>query len=171
MPVSTETDPSRDSVEGLGEKDRRILELIQSEFPLDRSPYREIAKRTGLSEEEAQDRVSALRRSGVIRRIGGVLNSRKLGFVGTLVGMKVPPDRIDDVADVVNALPNVTHNYLREHEYNMWFTISATSPEKLAEIVEHVKCRSGITEILNLPSLKTFKINVQLNFNRKCRSH
>ena len=165
MSVPAETDSSGESLSGLDEKDKRILGLIQSEFPLDRSPYREIAKRTGLSEEEVQDRVSALRRSGVIRRIGGVLNSRKLGLVGTLVAMKVPPDRIDDVADVVNALPNVTHNYLREHEYNMWFTVSATSPAELRKAVAYVKCATGIREVLSLPSLKTFKINVQLDFN------
>ncbi len=165
--MSLPTQAGRDDVNAavLDEKDRRVLQALQDEFPLCRSPYREIAERAGLSEEEALERVRRLRRRGVIRRIGGVLDSRKLGLTGTLVAMKVPPDRIEDVATTVNAIPNVTHNYLREHTYNMWFTLTAASPEDLAERIAKLKRDTGITEILNLPSLKTYKINVRLKFN------
>lgn len=94
------------------------------------------------------------------------MNSRRLGLSGTLVAMKVPQGRLDEVANVVNALPNVTHNYLREHDYNMWFTVTAESPQRLAEIVARLKRATGITEVLELPTLRTFKVNVRLEFNK-----
>lgn len=119
-----------------------------------------------MGEREAQERVKALRKRGLIRRIGGVLNSRRLGLSGTLVAMKVPQGRLDEVANVVNALPSVTHNYLREHDYNMWFTVTAESPQRLAEIVAKLKRATGITEVLELPTLRTFKVNVCLEFGR-----
>ncbi len=168
--MSISAEGSSDSVKpsALEEADNRILSALQIEFPLCRSPYREIAKRTGLSEQEALERVRALRQRGLVRRIGGVINSQKLGLTGTLVAMKVPPERIDEVADTINVLPNVTHNYLRDHAYNMWFTITANSPQELAEIVKQIQKSTGITDLLDLPSLKTYKINVRLDFNKRC---
>ena len=166
MSLSTRRGPDSASVSVLDGKDRRILDLLQREFPVCRSPYREIAKRFGMGEREAQERVKALRKRGLIRRIGAVLNSRRLGLSGTLVAMKVPQGRLDEVANVVNALPNVTHNYLREHDYNMWFTVTAESPQRLAEIVARLKRATGITEVLELPTLRTFKVNVRLEFNK-----
>lgn len=149
---------------GLDDVDRRVLDLIQAEFPLSPSPCVELGRRAGLSAEEAQERVASLRRRGLIRRIGGVINSRRLGLVGTLVGMKVPPDCVDEVAAIVNDLSNVTHNYLREDDYNMWFTVTAASRDEVTAILSDLRRRTGIEDILDLPSLRTFKINVQLRF-------
>jgi DNA-binding Lrp family transcriptional regulator len=154
----------------LDEQSRQILAIIQAEFPLCRSPYREIARRVGLSEQAVYERVAALRQSGLIRRIGGVVSSQKLGYVGTLVAMRVPPERVDEFAAVINALPNVTHNYLRDHHYNVWFTLTALSAYELAETVAHIRDTTGITDVLDLPSLSTFKIDVRLDFSRPCRS-
>ena len=142
--------------------DRRLLNLLQDGFPLCRSPYAELGRRAGLTEAEALSRVAALRRAGFIRRIGGVLDSRRLGMSGTLVAMKVPPERVEEVAAIINASPRVTHNYLREHEYNMWFTLSADSPGELADSLAEIRRATGIDELLDLPATKVFKINVKM---------
>ena len=168
--MSPSAQASRDveNVTPLDETDRRLLTLIHSEFPLCRHPYREVARQAGLSEEQALERVRALRERGIIRRIGGVLNSGRLGLTGTLVALKVPADRIEEVAAAINAVPNVTHNYLRDHDYNMWFTVTAGSREELTHVVNHIRQSTGIGEMLDLPSLKTFKVGVKLDFNATC---
>jgi DNA-binding Lrp family transcriptional regulator len=119
-----------------------------------------------MSPDEALQRVRGLRQSGIIRRIGAVIDSRRLGLSGTLVAMKVPTEQIEDVAAIVNALPNVTHNYLRDHEYNMWFTVTAESPADLTQIIGRIRETTGIRDILDLRSVKTYKINVRLDFSR-----
>ncbi len=147
----------------LPESECRILQVLQDEFPLCRSPYDEVARLTGLSPEDADRRIFSLRQRGVIRRIGGVINPRRLGLAATVVAMKVPPERVNEVAAVVYALPNVTHNCLRAHEYNMWLTLTAKSHEELAATVAQLKRVTRITELLDLPALKTYKINVRLD--------
>ncbi|MGO8703846.1 MAG: cytochrome b/b6 domain-containing protein [Candidatus Brocadiia bacterium] len=147
----------------LPESECRILQVLQDEFPLCRSPYAEVARLTGLSPEDADRRIFSLRQRGVIRRIGGVISPRRLGLAATIVAMKVPPERVNEVAAVVYALPNVTHNCLRAHEYNMWLTLTAKSREELIATVAQVKRVTRITEILDLPALKTYKINVRLD--------
>ena len=110
----------------------------------------------------------SLRERGLIRRIGGVLSTRQLGLTGTLVALKVPSERIEEVAAIVNDCPNVTHNYLRDYEYNMWFTVTANSREQVLEVVAEIGRATGIDELLELPSLQTFKIGVKLNFENAC---
>jgi siroheme decarboxylase len=140
--------------------DTKLLNLVQNKFPVVPEPYRELGDVLGVSEQEVIERLRNLTESGIIRRLGGVFDSRGLGYTGTLVGMKVPPERVDEVAAVINAYPGITHNYLREHEYNMWFTILADSPERLREILQEVVEKTGIPEILDLPVERYFKIMV-----------
>lgn len=167
MSIPAQTD-NNESVTPLEAMECRILAVIHAEFPLCRSPYRVIAERTGLAEGQVRKCISALRKRGYIRRIGGVLNTKKLGLTGTLVAMKVPSERIEEVAAIVNAVSNVTHNYLRDHEYNMWFTVTANSRGEVSRILAQIKDSTGIQEMLDLPSLRTFKIGVKLDFNKPC---
>ncbi|MDD2421921.1 MAG: Lrp/AsnC family transcriptional regulator, partial [Heliobacteriaceae bacterium] len=109
--------------------------------------------------------VQKLKERGIIRRIGGVFDSRRLGYRATLCALKVPPDRVDAVAAIVNGYPGVTHNYLREHEYNMWFTLIAPTAAKMAAIIAEIKARTGC-ELQNLPASRVFKIKVDLPVNR-----
>ncbi len=164
MSTSPETDVNGKTAAALDATDRKVLSMIQAGFPLERSPYREIAERVGLTEEQALQRVQTLRKRGLLRRIGGVLNTKKLGLTGTLVALRVPTDRIEEVAAIVNECPNVTHNYLRDYEYNMWFTVTANSREEVTEAVAQIGRSTGIDDLLELPSIKTFKIGVKLNF-------
>ncbi|MBW2138430.1 MAG: Lrp/AsnC family transcriptional regulator, partial [Deltaproteobacteria bacterium] len=102
--------------------DRAILNEIQSEFPIERRPYLEIGKRLGLGEEDVLERVKRLKENGIIRRIGGSFHSRKLNFTSTLCAAKVPDEKLDQFVATVNRYPGVTHNYRRNHDYNVWFT-------------------------------------------------
>jgi DNA-binding Lrp family transcriptional regulator len=140
--------------------DRAILNEIQSHFPLVSRPYAEMGKRVGASEEEVLSRVKNMHDAGVIRRIGANFTSRKLGYTSTLCAARVPPDKLEHFAGVVNQYPGVTHNYLRKHRYNVWFTLIAESTARLAEILAEIKKASGVEEILSLPAKEIFKIKV-----------
>jgi len=107
--------------------DNKLINLIQSNFPLVAEPYREIGTILGIGEDEVMERIKRLKENGVFRRLGGIFDSRKLGYAGTLCAIKVPENRIDETAAVINSFPGVTHNYLREHSFNMWFTVLAPS--------------------------------------------
>lgn len=147
----------------LDKVDKALIDLIQTNFPITPEPYRELAGALGLTEGEVIDRIRRLQESGVIRRLGGVFDSRKLGYTGTLCAAKVPPDRVDEVAEKINRHPGVTHNYLREHELNMWFTVLARSREKLDQIISLIKAETGIEEIYEFPAVKIFKIRVNFD--------
>ena len=140
--------------------DRAILNEIQSHFPLMPRPYAEIGRRVGASETEVLWRVQALHNTGVIRRIGANFTSRRLGYTSTLVAARVPPEDLEGFVGLVNRYPGVTHNYLRKHRYNVWFTLIAESEARLAEILEEIRESSGITELLSLPAKEIFKIKV-----------
>lgn len=139
--------------------------MIQANFPLSPEPYRVIGAVLGISEEDVLLRIGNMIDSGIIRRLGGIFDSRKLGYQGTLCAMEVEESIIDKVAAVVNSYPGVTHNYLREHTLNMWFTAMAPSKEKLDEMLDKIKRDTGIKEILVMPAQKLFKIRVNFDLD------
>jgi DNA-binding Lrp family transcriptional regulator len=158
--MKPKTENRKLNTQELDDLDRAILNEIQSHFPLVPRPYAEMGKRVGLTEEEVLERVQALHDAGIIRRIGANFTSRKLGYTSTLCAARVPPERLERFAAMVNRYPGVTHNYLRKHRYNVWFTLIAESPERLAEIIEEIREESGVAEILSLPAKEVFKIKV-----------
>lgn len=145
--------------------DKAILNRIQRNFPISSRPYLEIASQLGISEEEIISRIKDLKEAGLIRRMGGIFDSKKLGYTSTLCALKVPEDRIDEVAEVINSYPGVTHNYLRNHQYNMWFTYIAPSEEAIRVGLKEIKLKTHIDDQINLPATNFFKINV--NFKLK----
>jgi DNA-binding Lrp family transcriptional regulator len=147
----------------LDSTDRRLLEIIQRQIPLVPRPYLEIARELGLEETEVLERLGRLRKAGIIRRMGGFFDSRQLGYTGTLCAIQVPETRIEEVAAVINAYPEVSHNYLRTHEYNMWFTVLASSPAEVDRIIDEIKTRTGIDYVLSLPAERVFKIKVKFD--------
>jgi DNA-binding Lrp family transcriptional regulator len=158
--MATPKTENRQTKTPLEDLDRAILNEIQSHFPLVPRPYAEMAKRVGASEAEVLARVQALHDTGVIRRIGANFTSRKLGYTSTLCAARVPPAKLEHFAAVVNRYPGVTHNYLRKHRFNVWFTLIAESAERLTEILEEIRKASGVEEILSLPAQEVFKIKV-----------
>ncbi len=143
--------------------DKAILNRIQSDFPITSRPYLTIADELNLTEAEVLDRISRLKQMGIIRRIGGNFVPAKLGYVSTLCAAKVPEDKIERFADVVNRFPGVTHNYLRENSFNVWFTFIASSIEEIEQNLKDIEQETGIKEILNLPATRVFKIKAQFD--------
>ena len=139
--------------------DRQLLDIIQTDFPLSSRPYEILGTRLGIAETEVLNRIRALRSNGIIRRLGANFQSRALGFVSTLCAAKVPEDKIDLFVEEVNAHPGVTHNYLREHDYNIWFTVIAPSREAVRTLLNSITAHTGIP-ILNLPAKRMYKIRV-----------
>ncbi len=143
----------------LDDLDRAILNEIQSNFPIVSRPYAEVGVRVGADEEQVLRRVRTLMESGVIRRLGANFTSRKLGYTSTLCAARVPPESLERFVEVVNRYPGVTHNYLRDHHFNVWFTLIAESPARLKQILAEISGASGV-ELLSLPAQEIFKIKV-----------
>ncbi len=142
---------------------KKLLEIIQDDFPITPEPYKELAKTIGITENEVINRIKQLQDEGIIRRLGGIFDSRKLGYKSTLCAMKVPEEKIEETAQIINSYNGVTHNYLREHDYNMWFTLIAPSREHIEKICNEIKERSGIKTLIELPAKRFFKINVKFS--------
>ena len=145
--------------------DKELLNEIQTRFPITKKPFQDLGVRLNCSEEEILARVRRLKRKGIIRRIGGNFDSKRLGFATTLCAAKVPEEKIRGFIEVVNRYPEVTHNYLRDNQYNIWFTFVARSSELLYRYMEEIKEQTGISEILNLPAIKIFKILVDFDLD------
>lgn len=146
-------------------RDKELLNKIQRDFPVCSKPYLQLAEELGISENEVIERITNLKKEGIIRRLGGTFDSRRLGYKSTLCAIKVPEERIPEVTNIINSFIGVTHNYLREHEYNMWFTLIAPSKEHIISVLEQMKVKTGIDDILNLPAINFFKINVNFDMN------
>jgi len=143
--------------------DRAILNRIQSNFPITSQPYLSIADDLGLSESDVLNRIVRLKEKGIIRRIGGNFVPEKLGFVSTLCAAKVLADKIDSFARAINRYPGVTHNYQRDNKFNIWFTFIAPSMEEIELNLERISQETGITDIINLPATKVFKIKAHFD--------
>lgn len=143
--------------------DKKLLNLLQKEFPLEERPFDIIAKRIGISEEEALSRIAKLKDEGVIRRIGAVFDGARLGRVSTLCAARVPEEKIALFVSVVSANKGVTHNYRRNSEYNIWFTVSAETPEALETFLLDLKTQTGVSAILDMRAVRVFKINASFD--------
>ncbi|MGV8058126.1 MAG: AsnC family transcriptional regulator [Smithellaceae bacterium] len=143
--------------------DKEILNILQKEFPLEEYPFSAVAKKCGVSEEEVISRIQRLKKEGIIRRIGAVFDGAKLGRVSTLCAARVPADKIDIFVQTVNANKGVTHNYRRDHEYNIWFTVSAEKAAELEVFLADLKEKTGITDMLDMRAVRTFKINASFD--------
>ena len=139
--------------------DRKLLDIIQTAFPLVPRPYAELGRQLGISEEEALARVKGMKERKIIRRLGANFQSAKLGFRSTLCGAHVPEEKLEAFIADVNALPGVTHNYLRNHEFNVWFTLIGPSWDSVCDTIRGIEERTGIA-VMNLPAEKLFKIRV-----------
>ena len=144
----------------LDEMDRLILNEIQSNFPIEEKPYLALAEKLGCSEAEVLERVSNLKDREIIRRIGANCNSRKLGYTSTLCAARVQQNQMKRFVEVVNSYQGVTHNYRRDHNYNIWFTLIAPSVKEIKRILREISDLTEVREIMSLPAERIFKIQV-----------
>ena len=146
------------------EKDRALLDEIQRRFPLEPAPYQVLAERLGLKEEEVLERLSQLKEEGLLRQISAIFNPQALGYRTTLVAARVRPEKVPQAASVINAYPGVSHNYLRDHSLNLWFTIAVPPGEDLEETLARLLERAGAESYLVLPIKRVFHIAVVYDF-------
>jgi siroheme decarboxylase len=147
----------------LTELDKRVLTEIQANFPVAAAPYAVLAGRVDSTEAEVHASVLGMKRDGVIRRIGAIFDSHRLGYRSTLCAIAVPPERVDEVAALIGCYPNVTHNYQREDRYNVWFTLIAQNQMRIEQILIEIAATTGIEDILDLPAIRLFKIRVDFD--------
>jgi len=141
--------------------DRKLLNLLQREFPLDPEPFRLLAGQAGIDEDDLLERIGRLKEAGVIRRIGAVFDTAGLGFASTLCAARVPVGRLKQFVKAVNSYKGITHNYLRDHAYNVWFTFIDSSEKDIQESLSDISEKTGITDIISMPVRRRFKIDAR----------
>jgi DNA-binding Lrp family transcriptional regulator len=147
----------------LDDIDKKLLNEIQWVFPLADRPYLEIAGRHGIPEQEVMQRIAAMKKAGLVRQINAIFDTRRLGYKSALVAFAVKPDKLDSVADKINEHPGVSHNYERNHEYNMWFTLAVPPGSDMKDDLDRMAALDGVIKYRVLPTLKLYKIGVRLD--------
>ncbi|HKG40510.1 MAG TPA: Lrp/AsnC family transcriptional regulator [Nitrososphaeraceae archaeon] len=143
--------------------DKQLLNDIQWVFPLVDRPYLEISKRHNMSEDEVMRRITYMKDMGLIRQINAIFDTRRLGYKSALVAFAVMPDKLDSVANEVNKHPGVSHNYERNHDFNMWFTLAVPPYGEMKSDLDRLASLDGVIKYRLLPTLKLYKIGVRLD--------
>ena len=146
--------------------DRRLLNLIQKDFPLVARPFAAIGEQLGISEEDVLARARRLKKGGVIRQISAIFDSRRLGYSSTLVTMDIPEEHIDESASRISQHSGVSHNYKRDHSFNLWFTLTLPPGADLEAEVARLSDVAGARRTRVLPALRVFKIGVELDLEQ-----
>jgi DNA-binding Lrp family transcriptional regulator len=155
----------------LTREDKKILHRLQSNFPLTPRPFQALAEELGMEENEVLRKIKVMAEKGLIRRLGPIIDTHEMGNTASLMAMRVPEGRLEEVSKIINAYTRVSHNYLRkgknrEIPYNMWFTMSATNKQELARTIKEIEEKTGL-EVRNLPTTKKFKIGVKFNIYKE----
>ncbi|HMM55112.1 MAG TPA: AsnC family transcriptional regulator [Candidatus Desulfobacillus sp.] len=146
----------------MDEADRSILNGLQGGFPICDEPYREAAARIGLTEAELLERLRRLRETGVLTRFGPMFQVERMGGAFVLAALAVPEADYERVAEAVNALPEVAHNYRREHALNMWFVLATETPEGIPAAIARIERTTGL-EVFAFPKLKEYFVEMKLH--------
>ena len=147
----------------LNDIDRKLLNIIQAEFPLNREPFLALGMRLNISGEEVLRRIERLKAEGIIRQIGPVCNAQKLGYQTTLVGMRVPVEQLSNAAQVIGAHPGISHGYERDNDFNFWFTLAMPNREDIGNEVQKLATKIEAKATINLPAVRVFKIGFYLD--------
>jgi DNA-binding Lrp family transcriptional regulator len=148
----------------LDELDKRLLNLMQGHFPLEPRPYAAVAREAGIEESDVMERVQHLLDHRIIREITPIYDTRALGYGSMLVAAKVDDEHPHRAAEVINSHPGVSHNYLRDHDFNLWFTLAVEEDSQLGldGTLDVLQRLTGAESIRQLPTLKLFKIRMDL---------
>ncbi len=147
--------------------DKELLNEIQWSFPLVEKPFDALAKKFDISTETIKEKLQQLKESGVIRQLSAIFDTRRLGYKSSLVAMTVEADKLIDVANIINKHPGVSHNYERNHDFNLWFTIATPPGTNVKTEVDKFSKLSGVKATRMLPTIQMFKIGVKLDMNEK----
>ena len=143
--------------------DRRIITELQENFPLATNPYETLAGNLGIDVDQLWERICALVESGVIRRIGLSIDSRKMGYSSTLAAIRVPAGRIDEASELIAKYPQITHSYLRDDAFNIWFTVIAENKGCVSAILKEIRLKLDLSDedMMDLPAKKVFKLDAR----------
>jgi DNA-binding Lrp family transcriptional regulator len=141
--------------------DRRIINELQDGLPLRERPFVTLAAALGITEQEIVDRIGVLLADGYLSRFGPLYNAERLGGALSLCALSAPVETFDETAALVNAHPEVAHNYERDHALNMWFVLATGSPERIPEVVEEIESETGCA-VYQFPKLEEFFIGLKL---------
>lgn len=147
--------------------DKELLNAVQWDFPLVADPFATLGDRLGLSEADLIERVRQVKNSGVLRQLSAIFDTRALGYSSALIAAKVDPMRIDEAAAAITAHPGVSHNYKRNHPYNLWYTIAVPPGNTIGEHVDALHNESGALVTRLLPTITLYKIGVKLDMTGK----
>ena len=145
----------------MDEIDRKIINHLQGGFPICESPYQVIAIELGLTEAVLIERLKDLLESGVLSRFGQLYHAEQMGGELTLAALKVPQEHFEQIAEIINVLPEVAHNYARNHELNMWFVIATDKPERLSEVIQTIEEKTSLS-VYNMPKIKEYFVGLKL---------
>lgn len=145
----------------MDEIDRRIINALQTGFPISERPYQEAAEVLGLSEQELLDRLDQLLKNQTLSRFGPLYDAEAIGGALTLAALQVPEERFEKVTNIVNAFPEVAHNYARSHALNMWFVLATETPEQLRQALAGIEQRTGLT-VYNMPKITEYFVGLKL---------
>src|SRR5260221_292485 len=161
--MTSDANTSPDATTDLDALDHELLNAVQWDFPITAAPYAALGERLGISEAEVLLRLRAAKDAGVLRQLSAIFDTRALGYSSALVAAKVDPDRVDDAAAIISKHPGVSHNYKRNHAYNLWYTLAVPPGDDIDEHLDvlHRESRSLVTR--KLPTLQLYKIGVKLD--------
>lgn len=146
----------------MDELDRRILDVMQRGVPICERPFRDVAKALGLTEDDLIARLRRLLEDGLMTRFGPLFNAERLGGGLTLAALSAPPERYEEVATVVNAFPEVAHNYARDHELNMWFVLATETPEHIDQTINRIEAATGC-RVYDFPKREEFYVGLHFS--------
>ncbi len=147
----------------LDESDKELLNEIQWTFPLVTRPFDAIAKKFDTTPDNIKNQLNQLKEIGVLRQLSAIFDTRKLGYTSSLVAMEIESDQLENVANQINRHPGVSHNYERDHQFNLWFTLAVPPGADLKDELEKFNILKGIKKVRMLPTLQLFKIGVKLD--------
>ena len=137
------------------------MAYLQQGFPICASPYRQVAETLGIEQAELLTRLEKLLADGVLSRFGPLFHAEQMGGALTLAAIKVPDDRFEEVTDIVNAFPEVAHNYARNHALNMWFVLATEHREQVASVIANIEQQTGL-RVYNMPKISEYYVGLQL---------
>lgn len=141
--------------------DKAIINRLQQGFPICESPYRQVAEQLGIDEAQLLTRLQTMLTEGVLSRFGPMYHAEQMGGALTLAAIKVPDERYAEVTNIVNAFPEVAHNYARNHALNMWFVLATEYPDQVSSVIEAIAQKTGLT-VYNMPKISEYYVGLQL---------
>jgi len=141
--------------------DAQLINFLQEGFPICESPYRQVASKLGLTENEVLTRLQTLLDDGIVSRFGPLYHAERMGGALTLAAIKVPPEQFEQVTEIVNAFAQVAHNYARNHELNMWFVLATETQQALEQTLVDIESQTGL-RVYNMPKLNEYFVGLKL---------